>query len=62
MNITTLKRQELKYYINFIDYFSISNILYKIFSKDPNNDKNSMFVYQPGSRTSSSCPGLRGVQ
>ena len=39
MNITTLKRHELKYYINFIDYFSIS----KIFSKDLNNDRNGTY-------------------
>lgn len=43
MNITTLKRYELKYYINFIDYFNISSIISKIFLKDPNNDKNGAY-------------------
>ena len=43
MNTTTLKRQELKYYINFIDYFNISSVISKIFSKDPNNDKNGAY-------------------
>ncbi len=43
MDIKTLKRQELKYYINFIDYFNISSIISKIFSKDPHNTSNGAY-------------------
>lgn len=39
MNNIIFNRQEIKYYINFIDYYNLSNIISKIFIKDSNSDK-----------------------
>jgi len=39
MKNTISNRRELKYYINYIDYFNLSNIISRIFSKDSNSNK-----------------------